>query len=59
MNALRRPRIASGDAMHDCNVFVINDSGTWMLKRPQDYGVPVWLDQAARGSPDRTLPKAR
>ena len=29
--------IASGDAMHDCTVFVINDSGTWMLKRPQDY----------------------
>ena len=29
--------IASGDAMHDCAVFVINDAGTWMLKRPQDY----------------------
>ena len=29
--------IASGDAMHDCAVFVLNDSGTWMLKRPQDY----------------------
>lgn len=29
--------IASGDAMHDCAVFVLNDAGTWMLKRPQDY----------------------
>ena len=29
--------IASGDAMHDCTLFVLNDSGTWMLKRPQDY----------------------
>ncbi|HEY5741699.1 MAG TPA: hypothetical protein VIS99_04095, partial [Terrimicrobiaceae bacterium] len=24
--------IASGDAMHDCTVFVMNDEGTWMLK---------------------------
>ena len=29
--------VASGDAMHACVVFVINDSGVWMLKRPQDY----------------------
>lgn len=29
--------VASGDAMHDCTVFVINDKGTWLLKRPQDY----------------------
>jgi hypothetical protein len=29
--------VASGDAMHDCTVFVINDTGTWLLKRPQDY----------------------
>src|SRR5205823_181742 len=27
----------SGDAMHDCTVFVTNDSGTWLLRRPQDY----------------------
>jgi hypothetical protein len=32
--------IASGDAMHDCAVFVLNDTGTWMLKRPQDYPRP-------------------
>jgi hypothetical protein len=29
--------VASGDAMHDCTVFVINDHGAWLLKRPQDY----------------------
>jgi hypothetical protein len=29
--------VASGDAMHDCTVFVINDGGSWLLKRPQDY----------------------
>jgi hypothetical protein len=29
--------VASGDAMHECTVFVINDNGTWLLKRPQDY----------------------
>jgi hypothetical protein len=28
--------VASGDAMHNCTVFVINDDGTWLLKRPQD-----------------------
>src|ERR1700744_6031521 len=27
----------SGDAMHNCTVFVINDQGAWLLKRPQDY----------------------
>lgn len=29
--------VASGDAMHAAILFVINDEGTWMLKRPQDY----------------------
>jgi hypothetical protein len=29
--------VASGDAMHDCTAFVINDNGAWLLKRPQDY----------------------
>jgi hypothetical protein len=29
--------IASGDAMHDCTMFVISDDGAWLLKRPQDY----------------------
>ncbi len=29
--------VASGDAMHNCTVFVINDQGAWLLKRPQDF----------------------
>jgi hypothetical protein len=29
--------VASGDAMHNSTVFVINDHGAWLLKRPQDY----------------------
>jgi hypothetical protein len=29
--------VASGDAMHDCTVFVLDDAGTWLLKRPQDF----------------------
>jgi hypothetical protein len=42
--------VASGDAMHNITLFVINDEGTWMLKRPQDYprGKIASLSQAAR-----------
>lgn len=29
--------VASGDAAHNNAVVVINDDGTWLLKRPQDY----------------------
>ena len=29
--------VASGDAIHAVVVFVINDDGVWMLKRPQDF----------------------
>ncbi len=29
--------IPSGDAMHLCTLFVVNDDGAWMLRRPQDY----------------------
>jgi hypothetical protein len=29
--------VASGDAMHAVTLFVINDEGTWMVKRPQDH----------------------
>src|SRR5205814_821296 len=28
---------ASGDASHSNTVFVIDDEGAWMLRRPQDY----------------------
>ncbi|HEX9374097.1 MAG TPA: hypothetical protein VF897_24000 [Roseiflexaceae bacterium] len=29
--------VASGDAIHSTAVFVINDDGAWMLRRPQDF----------------------
>ncbi|HET7478248.1 MAG TPA: hypothetical protein VFJ72_01905 [Rubrobacteraceae bacterium] len=29
--------VPSGDAMHYITLFVINDEGVWMLKRPQDH----------------------
>jgi hypothetical protein len=42
--------VASGDAMHNATLFVINDEGVWMLKRPQDYprAEIARLSQAAR-----------
>ncbi len=41
---------ASGHALHYVVVFVINDDGVWMLKRPQDYprGEVAGLIEAAR-----------
>ena len=36
--------VASGDASHAVALFVINDEGAWMLKRPQDHpreGIPA------------------
>ncbi len=41
---------ASGHALHYVTVFVINDDGAWMLKRPQDYPRTEIADliQAAR-----------
>jgi hypothetical protein len=29
--------VASGDAVHAVTLFVLNDYGVWLLKRPQDY----------------------
>lgn len=42
--------VASGDAVHSNTVFVINDQGVWLLKRPQDYprSEVAGLAQAAR-----------
>ena len=42
--------VASGDAMHNITLFVINDEGVWMLKRPQGYPREeiAYLSQAAR-----------
>lgn len=42
--------VASGDAMHNITLFVINDEGAWLVRRPQDYPreeIPS-LVQAAR-----------
>ncbi len=29
--------VPSGDAIHGVTLFVLNDDGAWMIKRPQDY----------------------
>ncbi|TVR77435.1 MAG: hypothetical protein EA415_00210 [Sphaerobacteraceae bacterium] len=29
--------VPSADSMHNVTMFVINDDGTWLLRRPQDY----------------------
>src|SRR5439155_25219830 len=34
---------ASADGLHSYTVFVINDDGVWMLKRPQDF---AWVELA-------------
>jgi hypothetical protein len=40
----------SADALHAVTVFVTNDNGTWMLRRPQDFASPeiAELVQASR-----------
>jgi hypothetical protein len=41
--------VASGDAMHYVILFVLNDDGVWMLKRPQDYpraDIPALVEAA-------------
>ena len=42
--------VASGDAMHNITLIVINDEGVWMLKRPQGYPREeiAYLSKAAR-----------
>jgi len=42
--------VGSGDALHTVVMFVINDEGVWMLKRPQDFpGTEIaGLAQAAK-----------
>jgi hypothetical protein len=44
--------VASADAQHTVCVFVLNDEGTWLLKRPQDYpsaAIPGLLTAARDG----------
>jgi hypothetical protein len=41
--------VTSGDAMHAVTMFVINDAGTWMIRRPQDYPraeIPQLIEKA-------------
>ncbi|HEY9770568.1 MAG TPA: hypothetical protein V6C71_19090 [Coleofasciculaceae cyanobacterium] len=43
--------VASADAIHGVVVFVTNDEGTWMLKRPQDYprtDIPSLIDMSQK-----------
>lgn len=54
--------VASGDAMHDCTVFVINDSGVSLLKRPQDYPrqqIPGLVKAAKEGRLEELYDQAR
>ncbi len=44
--------VASGDAMHAVLLFVLNDEGAWMLRRPQDFPraeLPGLIRQAREG----------
>ncbi len=44
--------VASGDGIHAATVFVTNDQGAWMLRRPQDYPrdeAPALVAMAQRG----------
>lgn len=45
--------IASGDAINTASIFVINDGGTYLLKRPQDFApeeIPELASKAADGA---------
>lgn len=46
--------VASGDAIHAVTVFVIDDDGAWMLRRPQDYPRAEVAD-LARAARERRL----
>jgi hypothetical protein len=44
--------VPSADALHDVTMFVLNDGGTWMLKRPQDFprgDIPGLVEAARAG----------
>lgn len=43
---------ASADAVHSTSLFVINDRGTYLLKRPQDYSLEE-IDDLSRMAIDR------
>ena len=45
----------SGDAVHSATLFVMNDEGTWMVRRPQDFSSPEVLELIALGRARRFL----
>ncbi len=45
--------VPSGDAMHSVVLFVLNDEGTWMIRRPQDYHAERLASQIAAGRDGR------
>jgi hypothetical protein len=54
--------VASGDAVHAATLFVIDDAGAWMLKRPQDYpraGITDLVRMASEGRFTELYEKAR
>ena len=53
---------ASGDASHAQTVFVIDDDGVWMLRRPQDYPreqIPALVELAREGKLAELYEQAR
>lgn len=54
--------VASGDALHAVTMFVINDDGVWMLKRPQDFTateIPSLVEAAHEGRLLETYRRSR
>jgi hypothetical protein len=47
--------VASADALHTVSVFVINDEGTWLLRRPQEYPASDLQDLLALLREDRLI----
>jgi hypothetical protein len=47
--------VASADAIHTISVFVINDEGAWLLKRPQDFPRAEVADLIRMGREHRWL----
>jgi hypothetical protein len=44
MNGFVGRAVASGDGIQAVALFVINDDGTWLVKRPRDFGTPELAD---------------
>lgn len=54
--------VASADALHTVTVFLINDQGAWMLKKPQDFPrteLPGLIAAARRGELGEVFERSR